>query len=391
MTPKERQLIQEHQSANVHDLALRLRDSDDVRAKFVLQQIQGLQIMRRKMPLWADNPDIEYPEHLPLEQCSSAFTAGYKSEVAQRLLADFELFTDLTGGFGVDFFSLSEKFQKAVYNERNADLCHIVSQNFEALHRTNAVFQNADGVDFIKNSADHFNLIFIDPARRNADGRKTVLISDCEPDILGFQDIMIQKSDIVMIKLSPMVDIADCVSKLHNVSEVHIVATDNECKEVLIILQQGYDAEPKIFTVNDNQRYSFLLSSERECQTEFFQSKDFEKKYLFEPNASVMKSGAFKILTKDFPVRKLHPSSHLYIAESDVCDFPGRRFQIIRTGSTKDFKEIKSANLAVRNFPDKAETLKRKLKIKDGGNFYLFATTLFDNEKVIIQCVKILS
>ncbi|MBP5503993.1 MAG: RsmD family RNA methyltransferase [Bacteroidales bacterium] len=388
MTHKERQLIQEYKSANVHDLALRLRNSDDVSAKYVVQQIQGLQIMQRKVPFFADNPDVEYPEHLPLEQCSSSFTAGYKCEVMNRLLSDYNHFTDLTGGFGVDFFFLSEKFQKAVYNERNADLCHIVSKNFAALKRTNAVFQNADGVEFIKKSTERFNLIFIDPARRNSAGKKTVLIEDCEPDILEFQDIMIQKSDFVMIKLSPMADIADCLAKLHNVREIHIVATDNECKEILIVLQQGYTNEPKIFTINDKERYSFLLSSERECAAEFYQSNDFQQKYLFEPNASVMKSGAFKILTKDFPIQKLHPSSHLYIADSDVYNFPGRRFRIVSIGSPKDFGDIKTANLAVRNFPEKAEALKRKLKIKDGGNIFLFATTLFNTHKVIIQCVK---
>ena len=140
MTHKERQLIQEYKSANVHDLALRLRNSDDVSAKYVVQQIQGLQIMQRKVPFFAENPDVEYPEHLPLEQCSSSFTAEYKCEVMNCLLSDYNHFTDLTGGFGVDFFFLSEKFQKAVYNERNADLCHIVSKNFAALKRTNAVY-----------------------------------------------------------------------------------------------------------------------------------------------------------------------------------------------------------------------------------------------------------
>lgn len=389
LTESEKNLITKYAGCDVNTLALKLHDTNEIRSKLVLQQIAGRQLMQKKMPIWTQNPDIIYPVHLPLEQCSSVFTADYKREIAERLVKDFSLFTDLTGGFGVDFFAVSEHFQKAVYNEKNADLCEIVRHNFKVLKRQNADFLNSDGVTFIKNSPQHFNLIFIDPARRNSDGKKTVRIEDCEPDILEFQDVMIEKSDFVMIKLSPMIDLSDCLSKLHNAREIHIVATSNECKECLIVLEKGFSSEPKIFTVNDGQRFEIWMSDERECTAEFYDGKDFDGKFLFEPNAAVMKSGAFKILTKAFPVKKLHPSSHLYVSERDVCDFPGRRFKIVKTGSVKDFREIKTANLAVRNFPEKADILKKKLKIKDGGNIFLFATTLKTGEKVIIQGEKI--
>lgn len=389
MTEAERKLIEQYADSDVNALALKLRDSDNVDSKFVLRQIAGRQVMRRKMPLWASNPDVQYPDHLPLEQCSSFFTANYKKEIGERLLTTFDNCADLTGGFGVDFFVMSENFSHAIYAERNTNLCDVVRHNFEVLHRCNAKFLNSDGVDFIKNTSEHFNLVFIDPARRNSAGKKTVRIEDCEPDILIFQDIMIKKADVVMIKLSPMIDIADIIAKLHNVSEIHLVATANECKEVLVVLQNGFNSEPRIFTVNDNQRYTFILSNERDCDINLYQSTNLNGKYLFEPNAAVMKSGAFKILTQDYKVSKLHVSSHLYIADHDIKDFPGRRFKLERVGQPKEFCGIGKANLAVRNFPEKAEILKKKLKICDGGDIFLFATTIYNGSKVFIQCCKV--
>ena len=389
MTDAESKLITQYADSDVHTLALRLHDSQDVDAKFVIRQIAGRQIMRRKMPSWAENNGVIYPEHLPLEQCSSYFTACYKRERGERLLSSFDKMADLTGGLDVDFFVMSEKFQHAVYAERNAGLCDIVRHNFEVFKRSNALMLNTDGVDFIKKATEHFSLIFIDPARRNSAGKKTVCIEDCEPDIRDFQDIMIQKADLVIVKLSPMADLADIVAKLHNVSEIHIVATANECKEVLVVIQKEYVNDPQVFTVNDHQRFSFSLYSERDCAVALCQESDLDGKYLFEPNAAVMKSGAFKLISKAFSVDKLHVSSHLYVSSHDVGDFPGRRFYVEKVGQPKDFSDLGAANLAVRNFPEKAEMLKKKLKIKDGGNIYLFATTLYNGSKVIIQCKKV--
>ena len=389
MTEAESKLIVQYADSDVNSLALKLRDSDNVDSKFVLRQIAGRQIMRRKMPQWAENADLIYPPHLPLEQCSSFFTANYKKEIGERLLYSFDNCVDLTGGFGVDFYVMSKKFSNAVYVERNNALYDVVKHNFDVLHRTNAYFFNTDGVEFIKNTAQRFNLVFIDPARRNSAGKKTVCIEDCEPDILCFQDVLIQKADVVMIKLSPMIDIADIVAKLHNVREIHIVATANECKEVLVVLQKDYVSDPQIFTVNDHQRFSYSLYSERDCAVAFCQDSDLVGKYLFEPNASVMKSGAFKLISKAFAVNKLHVSSHLYVSNHDVCNFPGRRFFVEKIAQPKDFVGIGTANIAVRNFPEKADILKKKLKIKDGGNIYLFATTLYNGSKVLIQCKKV--
>ena len=201
MTPAEKDLIAKFANADVNTLALKIKDSADVDSKFVLRQIAGAQVMRRKMPTWAENSDVIYPDHLPLEQCSSYYTACYKRDIVDRILQNRDKMADLTGGLGVDFFMLSLLFKTATYAERNTALCDIVRHNFGVFNRTNAIFSNVNGVDFINNSNEFFNLLYIDPARRNSAGRKTVRIEDCEPDILAFQDVMIQKADIVLVKL----------------------------------------------------------------------------------------------------------------------------------------------------------------------------------------------
>lgn len=389
MTPAEKDLIAKFANADVNTLALKIKDSADVDSKFVLRQIAGAQVMRRKMPTWAENSDVIYPDHLPLEQCSSYYTACYKRDIVDRILQNRDKMADLTGGLGVDFFMLSLLFKTATYAERNTALCDIVRHNFGVFNRTNAIFSNVNGVDFINNSNGFFNLLYIDPARRNSAGRKTVRIEDCEPDILAFQDVMIQKADMVLVKLSPMADMADVVSKLHNVREVHLVATANECKELLVVLQKGFTAEPQIFTTNDSQHYTFTLSAERECVANLFLDTNLNEKFLFEPNAAVMKSGAFKMVAKDFNVNKLSVSSHLYVSDHDVPEFPGRRFKIESSGAAKNYAGLCAAGLAVRNFPEKAEVLKKKLKIRDGGDNYFFATTLYNGLKVMVKCIKV--
>ncbi|MBQ5403675.1 MAG: RsmD family RNA methyltransferase [Bacteroidales bacterium] len=385
---QEKEFIEKNKDFNVNELALKIKDGQNFRSKYVLRQISGRQLMKNKMPLWEKNSLIVYPEHLPLEQCSSLFTACYKRKIVEKNLKDFSLFVDLTGGFAVDFFSISEVFKKAFYVELNTELCEIVRHNFGVLGRKNASFFNADGVVFLKNTSEKFNLIFIDPARRDSKGKKTVRIQDCEPDITEFEDIMLEKSDLVMIKLSPMLDISNSLSQLKNVKEIHITAFDNECKEIIILQQKNYFQEPEIHTVNGDENFSFFYSDEQKSETVFWDGEILEGKFLFEPNVAVMKSGAFKILTEKFPIKKLHASSHLYVSDTDVYDFPGRRFKIVKASKPKDFSGMK-ANLAVRNFPVKAEDLKKKLNIKDGGDVFLFATTLMGGKKIIIQGEKL--
>jgi hypothetical protein len=272
--------------------------------------------------------------------------------------------------------------------ERNAELCEIAQHNFHALGIHNFNVVNGDGVDFLRNTDEKFGAIFIDPARRDSAGGKTVHIQDCEPNILDFQDIILQKSDIAIIKLSPMLDISECQLKLKNIAEIHIVASDGECKEILVVLTaKKINDEPLIFSVNNNQRFMFWRSHEEYCSL-LIANHVNEGMYLYEPNAAIMKAAPFYLLAEYYFIKKIAPNSHLYVSDNWIEDFPGRGFRIVKIGGVKDFKHIEKANIAVRNFPLKADALRKQLKIKDGGDIYLFATTLNDGRKALIETRK---
>ena len=386
-TEKEKQLIEKYKEHNPTDLALKLKNNGDVRAKFVVMQISGYQAIKTKMPTWYF-ADIVFPVHLPLEQCSSDITAEYKTLIIKRLVSSFDVFVDITGGFGVDFYAISTLFKKSVYVERDNVLCRIVEHNFNVFGKKNCEFLNSNGIEFLKQTNEKFNLVFIDPARRNSHGKKTVFIQDCEPNIVENQEIIMQKSDLAIIKLSPMLDIANSISTLKNVKEIHVVGHKNECKEVLAVVEKNYNADVKIFTFCDSKGFDFLYNDEKNCDVNFYKSDNFVGKYLYEPDATVMKSGGFKTISKRFNVEKLHPSTHLYVSDNEIVDFPGRCFVVKKVGRVKDFVGL-TANLTVRNFPIKTADLKKKLKLKDGGNVYLFATTLYNDKKVVLQVEKI--
>ena len=392
LTATEKIFVEMHKDDDVRDLALRMKEGTaDFRPKFVLQQIAGIQAMRRKMPHWADNQNIIYPIHLSLEQCSSAFTANYKREIIKRYCTKMSEcnFADLTGGFGVDFSVMSRGFGRAHYVERNSELCEIAANNFQALNLDNYEIIDSDGVEFLKNFDGHFGAIFIDPARRDSTGGKTVHIQDCEPNILDFQDVILQKSDIAIIKLSPMLDISECQLRLKNIAEIHIVASDGECKEILVVLTaEKTNDEPLIFAVNNNQRFMFWRSHEEYCSL-LIANHVNEGMYLYEPNAAIMKAAPFYLLAEYYFIQKIARNSNLYVSDEWIEDFPGRGFRIVKVGGVKDFKHIEKANITVRNFPLKADALRKQLKIKDGGEVYLFATTLNDGRKVIIETRKI--
>ena len=391
LTATEKIFVEMHKDDDVRALALRMKEgAADFRPKFVLQQIAGIQAMRRKMPHWADNQNIVYPVHLSLEQCSSEFTANYKRSIIEKLCADVsnKIFADLTGGFGVDFSVMSRGFTKAFYVERNAELCEIVQHNFQALGMMTFNVVNGDGVDFLRNTDEKFGAIFIDPARRDSTGGKTVHIQDCEPNILDFQDVILQKADIAIIKLSPMLDISECQLRLKNIAEIHAVASDGECKEILVVLTADpKNDEPRIIAVNNNLTFSFLKSEEQNCAATIAANVQ-EGMYLYEPNAAIMKAAPFRLLTQRFGAKKIARNSNLYVSDDYINDFPGRGFRIVKVGGVKDFKLIEKANIAVRNFPLKADELRKRLKIKDGGEVYLFATTLNDGRKVLIETRK---
>ena len=288
-----------------------------------------------------------------------------------------------------------------MYVERQKHLCEAAKENFERLGLKNVVVKNGDGVELLHAIPDHSGLrvIYIDPARRDDAGNKVVSLQDCTPDVTRLQDEMLQKADFIVIKLSPMLDWHRAVSELRRVREVHIVSVNNECKELLLVLSarnMGENNHLCICCVNDNQ--SFVCDdAEMASSVARIAAADLDSvQYLYEPNASLMKAGCFGVLSERYSVSMLSKNSHLFVSQSPVSDFPGRSFRI-RAVSSFNKKELKrqlqgivKANIATRNFPLSVAELRKRLKLKDGGETYIFATTLSDDSHVLLITDKIL-
>lgn len=381
--------ISEHLHDDVRDLALRQDRYPDVDIQYAARQIAAWQVACKKLPLWAETAGIEYPVHLSMEQCSSQVTAEYKASIA----SGGETMTDLTAGFGVDATMMARKYEHLNYVERNAELCDIVGNNLELLGVKSYEVFNADGTELL-GSLPHQSLIFLDPARRDEHGGKTVQISDCTPDVTAIQDVLLDKADEVMVKLSPMLNLSSVVQELKCVREIHVVSVDNECKEVLVVMRRDGEMTLRVVCANlrtnaEDEIFAYEPDSERMSECHYATKEDLGT-YLYEPNASIMKAGCFRLLADTYDVRKLHPSSHLYTSDTLVRNFPGRTFKVETVCSIKDksLRQLKKANLTVRNFPSTVAELRKKLKINEGGSDYLFATTLADESKVIIRGVK---
>lgn len=390
ITEETRAFIAAHADADVRKLALMGKRCEGIDMPFALDQIAGRQTARLKLPSWAATEGIIFPPHLAMEQCSSEATARYKASIAARFVDAKNCgFIDITGGFGVDFSYMAKGFKSATYIERQENLCELAAINLPLLGLSNATILNTDGEDYIKNA--HFTdetVVFMDPARRDKNGGRTYAIGDCTPDVLGFIDNLLQKAALVIIKLSPMLDwhatVADLnrvVSNHDAVREVHIVATKNECKELLIVLSTRTSAPPSIHCVNDDSLFSFDERTANNAKNTDFTDSSETPKYLLVPNAAVMKAGCFRELELVLGIRQIAPSSHLFVSDSEISGFPGRTFQISAVSSLNK-KELKAmlsgierANISCRNFPLKPEELRKRLKIKDGGNDYIFATT----------------
>ena len=393
--PKTAAFILAHKQDDVRMLALQAAKFHDIDINEALVQIAGRQIAEKKIPSWAKEDLIQYPKHLSMEQCSSEVTARYKASLVRG-----NSLADLTAGFGVDFSFIARNFRQADYVERQEVLCEIAKHNFKVLGLNNVSVHNADGIDYLK-TMEPVDCLFLDPARRDANGGKTVAINECEPDVCALESQLVSKGKKVLIKLSPMLDMHSALNELKTVSEVHIVAVNNECKELIIILEKGATAsagntkDVKISceqVVNNfpSQHFCFTLSEEKASPCPLAEKIG---NYLYEPGAALLKAGPYRLLTVRFGVEKLHPNSHLYTSEKRV-DFPGRCFHVIGvSGFAKKelkafMKDIDKANLTVRNFPSTVAELRKKLKLKEGGDLYIFATTLANGEKVLIKGIK---
>ena len=450
MNQATQDFIRQHQDDDVRQLAFLGSKYPEVDMPFALDQIRGRKMARVKLPRWASLEGIIYPPHISMEQCSSESTALYKAELAARLLglpasssgtemkAENEIeFVDLTGGFGVDFSYIAARLGvKSMYVERQAHLCEAAKENFERLGLKNAIVKNGDGIEVLhsfhpkkKDAASDddslgitydqprsllktnpgLKLIFIDPARRDDAGNKVVSLKDCTPDVTVLQEEMLSKADYVIIKLSPMLDWHRAISELSHVREVHIISVNNECKELLLVLSarnmgdmeaSSADGEVKhagnlrIYCVNDAQSFVCDELDMESSPVRIAPPVLEEMLYLYEPNASLMKAGCFGVLSDRYDARMLSKNSHLFVSREPIAAFPGRSFRIIAISSfnKKELKRylsgITKANIATRNFPLSVAELRKRLKLKDGGETYIFATTLSDESHVLVITEK---
>ena len=417
MNDETREFVAMHRNEDVRELALKAKRVERLDLPSALDQIAGWQIARKKLPQWASCEGIVYPPHISMEQCSSQFTAQYKSEIAQTLLAPAATvrarvsdspesdtlvarssMVDLTGGFGVDFSYLARGFSQATYVERQRHLCDLAEHNMAALGLDQARIVCGDGVEYLRQMGP-VDFIYLDPARRDEHGSRTYAIEDCTPNVFELRDLLLVKSQYTLVKLSPMLDWRKAVADFDGaVREVHIVATGNECKELLLVLGQQVHEEPsapRVFCVNDNQRIDYDSAAYTQGLRIGGKPLPEAKNYLYEPNASIMKAGCFDLVEERFGVTQVGPSSHLFVSATPVADFPGRGFAIEAIGgmNKKDKKRLlngtKQANIAVRNFPLTAPQLRKKLKLADGGPVYLFGTTMQGCDHVLLRTSKI--
>ena len=418
MNSATKEFIRRHADDDVKALALKAHGVEGVDLRCALDQIAGRQTARQKLPTWAAIDGIVYPPHISMEQCSSEATALYK----QNLTKDISLtsppspltsiMVDLTGGFGVDFSFMARNFSKAIYVERQQHLCDIARENFLLLGINQAEVVCSEAEEYLE-TMPHADLIYLDPARRDATGARTFAISDCTPDAVSLRDKLLNKADCILLKLSPMLDWRKAVSDLgeKNVSEVHVVSVNNECKELLIVMTAEETADIKVVGVDIEVR-----GEKREVREETFEvflegrgkrvehSSTFyplpstlpkiPSTLLYEPNSSIMKIGCFDEIAERFGVCQVANNSHLFLSDHEVEDFPGRSFDIVAT-TTMNKREmkaalagVKSANIAVRNFPLSVAELRKRLKLKDGGDTYIFATTDADNQHKLYICKK---
>ncbi len=383
------QFIRENEQEDAFQLSLRYSEVDGVPIQLVAEQIASRQKAKQKLPSWYDTKGILYPQKLSMEQCSSETTAKYKAS-----LVNGKHFVDLTGGAGVDAWALSSSFETGDYVEQNSLLAELTKVNFEKLGIEDLSITNGSAEEFLQKIHDSVDLIYIDPARRDQHKNRVFQLSDCIPDIIELLPILKSKAKQVLIKTSPMMDIDLSLKSMKGVSEVYILSVDNDCKEVLYLVEEVEVKELLIKTVNfkkgDKEQFDF---SQREASTAQA-CYSLPKKYLYEPNASIMKSGAFELISQRFSLSKLHPNTQLYTSNELVESFPGRRF-IIEANIGYDKKELKKlipdqkANVATRNFKDNVDKIRKKTGLKDGGDYFVFACTNLDNNPTILITKKV--
>ncbi|MCL5127962.1 class I SAM-dependent methyltransferase [Algibacter sp. L4_22] len=374
--------------ADITSVLLKGTNFPDIETSSIIEQIEAKKRSEKKLPTWFNTQNIYFPNKLNIEQTSSEITAQHKANLMQG-----ETVIDLTGGFGVDCLYFSKRFKSVTHCEINPQLSQIVKHNYKQLGIENIETPCTDGVEYLKSSTSSFDWIYIDPSRRHDSKGKVFFLNDCLPNVPEHLDLLFKRSKNIMIKTSPLLDFSVGIGELKHVKTIHVIAVNNEVKELLWILESDFNGEISIETSNlkkDNiESFNFILNEEKITDSSY--SKPLT--YLYEPNAAILKSGAFHSISKQLIVSKLHKHSHLYTSDN-LRTFPGRAFKI-ETILPYNKKAIKKAgfikaNITTRNFPETVQNIRKKLNIKDGGEVYLFFTTNMENNKVVLVAKKVL-
>ncbi len=379
-----------HEDDDEKKLILSKKEILGVSTSMLAQQISGRRKAKTKLPTWYKTRNIIYPISLNLEQCSSEATAQFRGEAIKNLLIERRKVVDLTGGLGIDSFFLGNYFDEGVCLEPDQSLLEIANHNSKQLGATRVAYVNQTAEEFLKTNKTAVNLFYIDPSRRSKTATKIFKLKDCTPDVTSIQAAMFEQAEFILLKASPLLDIQQGLREIKNVTKVWVVSVENECKELLFLAQKNFTTEPEIEAVNLNamggllSTFSFRLSEERE-------SKLIEgtlAENLYEPNASILKAGAFKLVAKRFDIQKIQMNTHLYTSNKLMLDFPGRIFRIEKVNP--DSKEMREslpqakANVATRNYPLSAEELKKKLKLKDGGEKFVIGFSELKRKTIVI-------
>ena len=379
--------ILKNRSANLSKLILKGSPFKNVSIQEIAIQIAGLSKAKSKLPTWYLTKNIVFPPNLNLEQTSSEKTAKYKAS-----LVEGKKMMDLTGGFGIDAYFFAEKFNEVIHCELNLELSELAEHNFEILNAINVKTIQGDGIEYLKNSEQHFDWIYLDPSRRDDAGAKVFQLSDCTPNPAEHLDLFIEKADHILIKTSPLLDLKAGICELKNVCEIHIVAVNQEVKELLWILNKNASEVIKVKTIHFQNKITQTFETKfRASQSDIPLSLPLN--YLYEPNPAIMKSGMFRELASQTDSCALHSNSHLFTSK-ELKDFPGRRFEILEIlpYNKKQLKQrltLKKANITIRNFPKTVAEIRKELKIEDGGDSYLFFTTNLDEKKIVVVSKKV--
>lgn len=387
LSKEVQQFISDNLSSDIHKILLKKSIFLNVSAIELVEQIQSKAKSKQKLPTWFSTKNIYYPNKLNLSQTSSEITAHYKAS-----LLSGSTVADITAGLGIDSFAFSKKINHVYHVEQNENLSKIAKHNFKQLGIDNIDFIAMDGLSFLKQTTLPLDWIYIDPSRRDKDNKKVYFLSDCEPDVTTQIEFLLSKSNNILIKTGPLLDLNSGLRQLSYVKEIHIVAVNNDVKELLWIIEKSYDDQPQIKTINFKNNIRQIFQFKQQNEDEALATFSQPLQYLYEPNAAILKSGVFQYIGLHYNLHKLHTNSHLYTS-SELISFPGRTFKILEIieYSKKAIKKsgLTKANITTRNFPDSVAKIRKKHNLKDGGDSYLFCTTDFNQKLVLIKCSQI--